>query len=118
MPLRSIMPPGFQAHGHGVVSLAIRRNIECFPDDFMFQLTSQEAELLRFHSETSKKLDMPIWHIKKGVESFFDCMFKRCGGANERVIDADIVLETNHINSWLAKDITNPRGALSKTFLI
>ena len=38
-----------------VMNLAVRRNIERFPDDFMFQLTSQEADLLRFQTETSKK---------------------------------------------------------------
>lgn len=33
---------------------AVKRNIERFPDDFMFQLTEEEAKSLRFHSGTSK----------------------------------------------------------------
>ncbi len=35
------------------VNLAVRRNPERFPSDFMFQLTAQETARLRFHSETS-----------------------------------------------------------------
>ena len=37
------------------LNLAVRRNLERFPSDFMFQLTPDEVESLRFHSETSKK---------------------------------------------------------------
>lgn len=37
------------------LNLAVRRNFERFPDDFMFQLTQEETNSLRFHSETSKK---------------------------------------------------------------
>lgn len=33
---------------------AVQRNIERFPEDFMFQLTSEEAEDLRFQIGTSK----------------------------------------------------------------
>jgi hypothetical protein len=33
---------------------AVRRNLERFPDDFMFQLTSEEARLLRSHFVTSR----------------------------------------------------------------
>ena len=32
---------------------AVKRNQDRFPDDFMFQLTAQEAKLLRFHFGTS-----------------------------------------------------------------
>ncbi len=35
------------------LNLAVRRNADRFPQDFMFQLTAQEAEILRFQSETS-----------------------------------------------------------------
>ena len=37
-----------------VLNQAVRRNIERFPEDFMFQLTSDEAERLRSQSVTSK----------------------------------------------------------------
>jgi hypothetical protein len=32
---------------------AVRRNLERFPEDFMFQLTEEEYEILRFQSGTS-----------------------------------------------------------------
>lgn len=35
------------------LNLAVRRNSSRFPEDFMFQLTPQEFEDLRFHFETS-----------------------------------------------------------------
>ena len=37
------------------LNLAVRRNSDRFPDDFMFQLTADEAVSLRFQFETSKK---------------------------------------------------------------
>jgi len=33
---------------------AVQRNLERFPDDFMFQLTAEEHRALRFQSGTSK----------------------------------------------------------------
>ena len=33
---------------------AVKRNLSRFPTDFMFQLTAEEAEALRFQSGTSK----------------------------------------------------------------
>ena len=36
------------------LNLAVRRNTERFPEDFMFQLTAEEAESLRLQSATSK----------------------------------------------------------------
>lgn len=37
------------------LNLAVKRNIKRFPKDFMFQLTKEEFEALRFQSETSEK---------------------------------------------------------------
>ncbi len=34
---------------------AVRRNLDRFPDDFMFQLTREEFEALRFHFDTSNE---------------------------------------------------------------
>lgn len=34
------------------LNLAIKRNIKRFPEDFMFQLTKEEFEALRFQIET------------------------------------------------------------------
>lgn len=37
------------------INKAVKRNHERFPEDFLFQLTEQESEALRFHFGTSKK---------------------------------------------------------------
>src|SRR6266403_1194194 len=37
------------------LNLAVKRNPDRFPEDFMFQLTDDEAAGLRFHFETSKR---------------------------------------------------------------
>ncbi|MEK7404432.1 MAG: ORF6N domain-containing protein [Acidobacteriota bacterium] len=37
----------------GNLNLAVRRNKERFPEDFMFQITKDEAQNLRLHSATS-----------------------------------------------------------------
>jgi hypothetical protein len=36
---------------------AVRRNPECFPSDFMFQLSDQELGILRSQTVTSKRAD-------------------------------------------------------------
>ena len=36
------------------LNLAVRRNLKRFPEDFMFQLTKEEVDILRFQFETSK----------------------------------------------------------------
>jgi hypothetical protein len=36
------------------LNLAVRRNLKRFPEDFMFQLTKEEVDILRFQIETSK----------------------------------------------------------------
>ena len=37
------------------LNLAVKRNRDRFPEDFMFQLTDDEVAGLRFHFETSKR---------------------------------------------------------------
>ena len=37
------------------LNLAVKRNIDRFPVDFMFQLTKEEFDSLRFQNETSKR---------------------------------------------------------------
>lgn len=39
----------------GNLNKAVRRNLDRFPADFMFQLTSEEAESLRFHFGSLKR---------------------------------------------------------------
>ncbi|MEO9210381.1 MAG: ORF6N domain-containing protein [Ginsengibacter sp.] len=43
-----------------VLNLAVKRNIKRFPIDFMFQLSKEEFEVLRFQIETSEKSDNPL----------------------------------------------------------
>src|SRR5436190_8480081 len=38
------------------LNLAVKRNGDRFPEDFMFQLTDDEAVGLRFHFKTSKRV--------------------------------------------------------------
>jgi hypothetical protein len=42
------------------LNLAVKRNIKRFPTDFMFQLTKEEYESLRFQFETSKHSDTSL----------------------------------------------------------
>ena len=42
------------------LNLAVKRNIKRFPKDFMFQLTKEEWEGLRFQFETLEKTDHPL----------------------------------------------------------
>jgi len=42
------------------LNLAVKRNIKRFPKDFMFQLTKEEFEDLRFQIETLEKSDRPL----------------------------------------------------------
>jgi phage regulator Rha-like protein len=42
------------------LNLAVKRNIKRFPKDFMFQLTKEEFESLRFQIETLEKTSKPL----------------------------------------------------------
>ena len=54
------------------LNLAVKRNKGQFPDDFMFQLTEEEAKPLRFQNETSKtgrggRRYLPYAFIQEGI---------------------------------------------------
>lgn len=42
------------------LNLSVKRNLKRFPKDFMFQLTKQEFEGLKFQIETLEKTDNPL----------------------------------------------------------
>jgi len=42
------------------LNLAVKRNMKRFPEDFMFQLTKEEFESLRFQIETLENSDKPL----------------------------------------------------------
>ncbi len=50
---------------------AVKRNVQCFPEDFMFQLTEEEYESLRFQIGTSKP--------KRGGRRFMPYVFTEQG---------------------------------------
>jgi hypothetical protein len=47
------------------LNLAVKRNIKRFPKDFMFQLTKEEYEGVRFQIETLEKSEKPLRLQKK-----------------------------------------------------
>jgi len=42
------------------LNLSVKRNIDRFPPDFMFQLTKEEYEMLRFQIKTSEPEQNPL----------------------------------------------------------
>ncbi|MEO6453944.1 MAG: ORF6N domain-containing protein [Ginsengibacter sp.] len=52
------------------LNLAVKRNIKRFPKDFMFQLTKEEFESLRFQIETLEKSDHPLRLQNETIENF------------------------------------------------
>lgn len=43
-----------------LLNQAVKRNLKRFPEDFMFQLTKEEYDLIRFEVETSEKGKKPL----------------------------------------------------------
>ncbi len=48
------------------LNLAVKRNLKRFPEDFMFQLSKNEWEILRIQIETAKSLRLQIETLEKG----------------------------------------------------
>jgi len=48
------------------LNLAVKRNVKRFSDDFMFQLTKPEWEILRVQNETSNSLRLQNETLDKG----------------------------------------------------
>ncbi|MFN3757343.1 MAG: ORF6N domain-containing protein [Flavobacterium sp.] len=46
-----------------VLKQAVKRNLNRFPNDFMFELTSEEFKILRSQFVTSKRRGYPIYAI-------------------------------------------------------
>jgi hypothetical protein len=72
---------------HGRVKRAVRRNMERFPDDFMFELTKKEFENLRYHFGTSSwggTRYMPLAFTEEGVATLSGLRMSACVcGKNE-----------------------------------
>ena len=58
-------------NGTKTINLAVKRNVERFPEDFYFQLTSEEYNSLRFQNETANINNMsrqlPYVFTEKGI---------------------------------------------------
>lgn len=70
------------------LNLAVRRNLERFPKDFMFQLSDEEYESLRFQIETSK--------IGRGGSRYLPYVFTDYGVAMlSSVLNSDRAIQMN-----------------------
>ena len=84
-----------------VLNLAVKRNITRFPADFMFQLTREEYEILRFQIETSKddrnSLDRQIVTTKgRGGNRYLPYAFTEQGVAMlSGIINSDKAISMN-----------------------
>src|SRR5437899_10889839 len=70
------------------LNLAVKRNADRFPEDFMFQLTDDEAAGLRFHFETSKRgrggrRYLPYAFTEQGVAMLFQRAAEFAGRAGQ-----------------------------------
>lgn len=43
-----------------VLNLSVRRNLKRFPEDFMFQITKEEFEVIRIQFEQTRASDQPL----------------------------------------------------------
>ena len=73
------------------LNLAVKRNGNRFLDDFMFQLTNQESESLRFQIETSKvgrggRRYLPFAFTEQGVAMLSSVL------RSKRAIDVNIII--------------------------
>jgi len=87
---------------------AVKRNIERFPEDFMFQLTKKETETLRFQIGTSKRGGrkyLPYAFTQEGVAMLSSVLrSKRAVKVNIQIMRAFVQLRrlilTNHDLRW------------------
>ena len=82
------------------LNLSVKRNIERFPADFMFQLSKEEYEMLRFQYETSEAQQNPlrfqIETSKRGGTRYLPYVFTEQGVAMlSGVINSKKAIEMN-----------------------
>jgi len=61
-----------------VLNQAVQRNLDRFPDDFMFQLTDDEMEILRSQMVTSKNAESSLRGCLKNGRDRFACGHAGC----------------------------------------
>jgi len=74
-----------------ILNKAVKRNLDRFPDDFMFQLTAEESKNLRFQIGTSKKQRggrryLPYAFTEQGVSMLSSVL------RSKRAIEVNIVI--------------------------
>lgn len=93
----------------------VRRNLDRFPDDFMFQLTNEEFEILRSQNATSNKGGtryMPFAFSEQGVSMLSSVLnSKKAIQVNISIIRAFVVLR-QHLADY--KDLKEAIATLEK----
>lgn len=98
------------------LNLSVKRNLDRFPYDFMFQLTREELNSLRFQFETSKR----------GGDRYLPYAFTELGVAmlssvlnNQRAIQMNIIIMRTFVllrqNVLNYKDLADDMEAIRKT---
>ena len=83
------------------LNLAVKRNIKRFPEDFMFQLSSEEFEALRLQFATSKMEGDPLRYLigtskKRGGRAYLPYVFTEQGVAMlSGVLNSDKAISMN-----------------------
>ena len=104
------------ANGTKTINLAVKRHINRFPERFMFQLTKEEYNILRFQFETANNMSrtLPYVFTEQGVAMLATVL--RTGVAEEisiRIMDAFVamrhyidkdLIEQKYINSLVLED--------------
>ena len=98
------------ANGTKTINLAVKRHINRFPERFMFQLTDEECNKLRFQSETAKISSMsrtlPYVFTEEGVAMLATVLrTKVAEEVSIKIMDA-FVLMRKYISNNLLKDST------------
>lgn len=108
-----------QLYGVGTRNLnkAVKRNLERFPEDFMFQLTQEEFENLMFQNGTSRwggTRKLPYAFTEQGVAMLSSVLHsKRAILVNIRIMRAFIKLKELLLTH---KDLAIKLGALEKKY--
>ncbi|MBP3840686.1 MAG: ORF6N domain-containing protein [Bacilli bacterium] len=104
------------ANGTKTINLAVKRHINRFPERFMFQLTKEEYNILRFQFETANNMSrtLPYVFTEQGVAMLATVL--RTGVAEEisiRIMDAFVamrhyidkdLIEQKYINSLVLEN--------------
>ena len=104
------------ANGTKTINLAVKRHINRFPERFMFQLTKEEYNILRFQFETANNMSRTLPYVFTEQDVAMLATVLRTGVAEEisiRILDAFVamrhyidkdLIEQKYINSLVLED--------------